>query len=152
MRQLRPKRQRPPRRRWATFLAALAVILLGLGSRRFPHLVPELLSKYPGDALWALMVFFGWGFILPSASSVRVGALALGTSFLIEASQAARADWLIEVRSTTLGHLVLGSDFHWGDFVAYAVGVAIGVFIEGVGVAVASGRPSEPSPSEPSRH
>lgn len=58
-------------------LAIAVVIALGLASRRWPWL-PARLGKYPGDALWASMVFFCWAWTLPAASTLRLAALALG--------------------------------------------------------------------------
>jgi hypothetical protein len=92
---------------------------------------PAVLGKYPGDALWALMVYLGWAFWLPRASVCGVGLLALSTSWLVEFSQLYQADWINAIRATTLGHLVLGSTFVWEDLVAYAVGVLIGVVVDG---------------------
>ncbi len=94
-------------------------------------LFPAVLGKYPGDALWALMVYLGWAFWLPRAAVWRVGLLALATSWLVECSQLYQTEWIHAIRSTTLGHLVLGSTFVWQDLVAYAVGVAIGVVVDG---------------------
>ncbi len=110
--------------------AALAVIALGLASRRIPELFPAALGKYPGDALWALMAFAGWGMLLPKASTWRVAAAALLTSYAVEFSQLYQAPWVNAIRGTTVGHLVLGSAFHWLDLVAYTVGVSVGVLAE----------------------
>ena len=49
-----------PRRRLVALAALLATLLLGLTSRHWPEALPAALGKYPGDALWASMVFFGW--------------------------------------------------------------------------------------------
>lgn len=106
----------------------VAVIALGLASRQFPSLFfPALFGKYPGDALWALMVFLGWAFLVPGASIARLATLASISSCLVECSQLYRAPWLDAIRSTTLGHLVLGSTFSWFDIAAYAAGVLVGV-------------------------
>ena len=45
---------------YATF--TIIVIILGLSSRKFAFALPELLNDYLGDALWALMIFIGFGF------------------------------------------------------------------------------------------
>lgn len=108
----------------------VAVIALGLASRQFPFLFPALLGKYPGDALWALMVFLAWGFFRPRASTRHLAAFALVTSCLVEFSQLYQTPWLNSIRSTTLGHLVLGSTFSWFDIAAYAVGVLVGVVVD----------------------
>ena len=55
---------------------------------------------------------------------------ALITCCLDECSQLYHAPWIDLIRSTTLGHLVLGSGFIWGDFVAYAIGVGAGALGE----------------------
>jgi hypothetical protein len=105
-------------------------ILAGLASRRFPELLPSTLGKYPGDTLWALMVFFGWGMVLPKTSSLRIAGLALATAYAIELLKLWQSPWWEDIRSSTAGHLVFGSAFTWGNFVAYAIGVAGGLTFE----------------------
>ena len=118
------------RNRILIVFALLAVIALGLASRKFPWMFPTILGKYPGDALWALMVFLGWGLIKPRTSSFHIAALALATSCIVEFSQLYQAPWINSIRSTTPGHLVLGSTFSWLDILAYSVGVLLGLLIE----------------------
>lgn len=113
------------RNRWVYAGLTAAVIGLGLASRTWP-LLPGLLGKYPGDALYALMAFCGLGVLLPRAATAQNAMLALGFCFAIEFSQLYQAPWIKGIRATTLGHLVLGSHFGWLDLVAYAVGVATG--------------------------
>ena len=62
---------RPARIRWHHALATVVVIGLGLASRRFTWLFPAELGKYPGDALWALMVFMAMCVAWPRASRPR---------------------------------------------------------------------------------
>jgi hypothetical protein len=112
--------------RWIYIGAAILVIALGLSSRKYPGIFPSVLEKYPGDALWALMVFLGYCTCLPNARTWKVAVLALLTSFAVEFSQIYQAPWINAIRGTTLGHLVLGSAFNWLDLVAYTVGVALG--------------------------
>jgi hypothetical protein len=87
---------------------------------------PTFVGKYPGDALWALMVFLLWGIVFPTHSTVRVALTALATSFLVEFSQLYRAPWINDIRATTLGRLILRSGFAWEDLLAYSVGITIG--------------------------
>jgi hypothetical protein len=121
----------PPRRNrgWYVFLT-LATIAAGLVSRRFPGLLPAFLGKYPGDALWSLMVFFALGALWPAASRLRLALAALGISFAVEFLKLYPSEWLGKLRQTRLGHLVLGHVFSWQNLVAYAVGVLIGISIE----------------------
>ena len=114
------------RRRFALALGVLAVIGLGLASRKYPSLFPALLGSYTGDALWALMVFLGIAFIKPDMGAPRVAGAALAFSWLIEASQLYQAPWINAIRATTPGHLVLGTGFQWLDLAAYAAGIACG--------------------------
>jgi len=107
-----------------------AVIAFGLASRKFPFLFPAILGKYPGDALWALMAFFGWAFLKPRATTGRLAFGALATSFLVEFAQLYQAPWIKAVRATTIGHLVLGSTFAWQDLGAYVVGVGAGIVLD----------------------
>lgn len=108
----------------------VAVIALGLASRKFPFLFPAILGKYPGDALWAMMVFGGLAFLKPQASTARLAVLSFAISCAVEFSQLYQAPWLNDIRSTTLGHLALGSTFSWLDIVAYAVGVLIALLVD----------------------
>lgn len=119
-----------PRRRLLYLLYVVAVIVLGLCTRRYPHVLPAALGKYPGDALYALMMFFGWGMVLARASTRRIAFIALATSFAVEFSQIYHAPWIDAVRSNPLGHLILGSGFSPKDLGAYIVGVVVGVGFE----------------------
>ena len=121
-----------PRSRPIYCVAILAVIALGLLSRRFPQFLPAALGKYPGDALWALMVFLGFGCVFRHAPTIVVALAALAFSFAIEFSQLYHAPWIDAVRATLPGRLVLGSGFAWMDLVAYAVGIWVGVICETV--------------------
>ena len=108
-------------------VAFIGVVALGLASRRYPHLFPAVLGKYPGDALWALMVFCGLGFLNPWLPTLRLAVYALLISYVDEFSQLYQAPWINPVRGTYVGHLVLGSTFSWYDMLTYTVGVAFGV-------------------------
>ncbi|MDQ3058807.1 MAG: DUF2809 domain-containing protein [Pseudomonadota bacterium] len=135
-----------PRSRPWLLAGFIAVIALGLASRKYPFLFPALLGKYPGDALWALMVFVGWAFFRPSASTRQLAAVALAVSFLVEFSQLYQAPWLNDIRRTTMGHLVLGSRFSWPDLVAYTVGVALGAFLDSWAVSTMKRNSLTPQP------
>jgi hypothetical protein len=121
-----------PRSRWFYLVLVLVVIGLGLASRRFAAALPSVLGKYPGDALWALMVFLLVGCLAPRWPSFRVALIALGLSFAVEFLQLYQAEWITSIRKTTLGHLVLGSHFHAMDLLAYVVGVGVGLLGERV--------------------
>ena len=121
---------RTTRRRVVALVATLAALTLGLASRHWSGATPAALGKYPGDALWASMVFFGWCALRPRARTVDVAACALLTSAAIEVAKLWRAPWLAAFRSTTFGHLLLGHVFSWQNLVAYGVGVLAGVALD----------------------
>ncbi|HET6382377.1 MAG TPA: DUF2809 domain-containing protein [Armatimonadota bacterium] len=119
-----------PRRRSIYRLLLVGVILLGLGSRRYSYLLPHLLKKNAGDALWALAVFLVLAILLPRPGAIQLAAMAFAISIFDEFSQLYHTPWLDGIRGTFVGHLFLGSGFSWSDIGCYAVGSAIGILLE----------------------
>ena len=111
-------------------VAIVVTVAVGMASRKVLGLFPVLLGKYPGDALWALVVYWAVAWLMPGASIKKVAFLALAVSYTDELSQLYQAPWLNTIRGTTLGHLVLGSTFSWFDMLAYTIGVAAGATVE----------------------
>lgn len=93
-------------------------------------MLPGLLGKYPGDALWAVMVYLGWGVVLPKASPGRIALLASLVCVSIECLKLWQAPWLVSLRQTTPGHLVFGHVFSWANFPAYAAGILAAFAVE----------------------
>lgn len=108
----------------------ILVIILGLSSRKFAFALPALLNDYLGDALWALMIFIGFGFLFPKIEMKKLAFISLMFCYGIEVSQLYHAEWIDSIRATTLGGLVLGYGFLWSDLVAYTIGVGVGMFCE----------------------
>lgn len=123
---------KPERRRLLQLAATVVVIALGLASRAFPQFVPDSLGKYPGDAVWAMMIVFGLGIFATRMRTWQLALWALLVCFAVEFSQLYQAPWIVEIRSHTLGHLVLGSFFGWADLIAYTAGVAVAAIIDNV--------------------
>ncbi|MGH1041057.1 hypothetical protein COM23_21885 [Bacillus wiedmannii] len=111
-------------------LFTIVIIILGLSSRKLAFALPHLLNAYLGDALWALMIFTGFGFLFPKIDTKKVAFISLLFCYGIEVSQLYHAEWIDSIRATTLGGLVLGYGFLWSDLVAYTIGVGIGMFCE----------------------
>ncbi len=105
-------------------------IALGLASRYFTQYLPDVVNLGLGDALYALMMYWMVGFLFPHVSILRITLLSLNICFLIETSQLIQSDWLISLRKTRVGALVLGSGFLWSDWLAYSFGVAFGFGLE----------------------
>lgn len=99
-------------------VAAAILIPIGLLSRHFSWIPVET-----GDALWAMMVFclLRAVFVKCDLRYVAIGALAF--SFVDEFAQMISWQWLVNVRSTTLGHLIQGQGFAWVDLIAYTLGI-----------------------------
>jgi hypothetical protein len=117
--------QRSARHRGFMAAAFIGTIALGLASRQHPALFPAALGKYPGDALWAQMVYWLLALWAPSASAVKLALGALMVSYADELSQLYQAQWIQQVRATTVGHLVLGTHFSWLDVASYTVGIGM---------------------------
>ncbi|OFD42379.1 DUF2809 domain-containing protein [Bacillus mycoides] len=111
-------------------LFTIVVVILGLSSRKFAFVLPDLLNDYLGDALWALMIFTGFGFLFPKIETRKLAFISLIFCYGIEISQLYHAEWIDSIRATTLGGLVLGYGFLWGDLVAYTIGVGVGMLGE----------------------
>lgn len=108
----------------------IIVVVLGLCARRMADVIPDFLDTYLGDALWAAMIFLGFGFIFKVAATRIVALIAISFCYLIELSQLYHANWIDRIRETTLGGLILGYGFLWSDLLAYSIGIGICVMIE----------------------
>ena len=117
------------RGRVASIAALLVVVVAGLASRRFPILAPWF-GKYPGDALWAAMIFCGGCLLFPRASTARIALFALVVCVGIELLKEVQWPWLVAWRRTTLGGLVFGHVFSVANLVAYAVGIAAAAAVD----------------------
>lgn len=108
----------------------LATVAAGLASRRYPDWQPDFVARYAGDTLWAAMVFWIVALVRPLGRARVLGAWALGLAFADEFSQLYRASWVVAIRSTRLGALVLGQGFLWSDLWCYAAGVALAMAVD----------------------
>ena len=103
------------------YLSGIAVLIaLGLLSRRV-----KFVPAACGDALWAMMVYCCFRIVLIRKPMIISAMAALITSFAIEFSQMLTPDWLVKIRSTFLGHMLLGQGFLWSDLLAYTIGIAV---------------------------
>src|SRR5215217_7086084 len=114
----------PLRNRMLYGLLTAGVMLTGFLSRYlFGH--HAFIKLYVGDALWAMMVFFGLAFVFRKWSTWQVAAAALAFSVSIEVSQLYHAPWIDAIRNMPLGGLILGFTFVWSDLLCYCVGVGL---------------------------
>ncbi len=110
-------------------LSVLITMALGLASRRYADMLPPLLDAHAGDMLWAMMVYWGVRLILYRHYSVAVIA-ALLFCYGIEFSQLYQADWIRQLRDTTIGGLVLGHGFLIVDLIRYTVGIVLATALD----------------------
>ena len=89
----------------------------------------DLLPSFIGDGLWSMVVFCCWRILLPKLKLFYIAAASLATSYLIEFSQMIKWEWLVGLRSTFIGHMILGQGFLWTDLIAYTIGIVIIFFI-----------------------
>lgn len=107
----------------ATIVAGL---LVHLGGTALPSMVRDPL----GDALWAMMIAWWIGALVPARPLLQRTAIALALCIAVELSQLLHTPALDALRRTTPGHLVLGSDFDPRDLLAYGVGVLAAMLLE----------------------
>lgn len=102
------------------FIITLAVIFLGLVARRIAEI-----PLFFGDILYAVLIYFGIRFLIINYRKSTSFLLSLLFCFLIETLQLVKLDWLVTLRTTTLGHYILGQGFLWSDLICYVVGTTI---------------------------
>jgi NO-binding membrane sensor protein with MHYT domain len=106
------------------------VMGLGILSRKFSYLLPDLVNTYLGDAIWAAMIYVMMAFVFANKLSKQIAVFSLLFCYAIELSQLYQAPWINAIRSNTLGALVLGSGFLWSDLLAYAIGILSATLLE----------------------
>jgi hypothetical protein len=109
---------------------ALGTIAVGLVVHWHGTALPPTLRDVLGDALWAMMIAWWIGALIPRARLDRRLGLALATCWAVEFSQLYHAPMLDGWRQTTMGQLVLGSGFDLRDLAAYAIGVLSALVFE----------------------
>lgn len=113
----------------AYLLIVIATVGLGLWSRSGVS-SETLFGKYGGDVLWAAMVYWGAAVLFFNRTYRAPFLFALLFSFGIEFSQFSHAAWLMNLRATRLGALVLGHGFLFSDLICYSVGITIALFVD----------------------
>ena len=111
-------------------LTAMVIVAGCLVRSTFTEAWPPFIVKGAGDALWALMVFLGLGFLFPRLGTGALTTVALLFSFGVEFSQLYRAEWIDTFRRTLIGAVTIGSGFQWSDLACYTAGCGVGVVIE----------------------
>lgn len=111
--------------KWYYLLAVAILIAAGLGVRDFAASLPVFVAEHFGDALWAAMIYCGLRFLLHKASPAMTAWVSVFFCFGIEFSQLYQAEWIVALRHTGLGALVLGQGFLFLDLIRYSAGIAV---------------------------
>ncbi|MGN4128178.1 DUF2809 domain-containing protein [Lysinibacillus sphaericus] len=126
--------------RIAYLIAIVITILLGLASRKWSLLLLPFIAQNVGDALWSVMVYFGFRFLLVRKSTRTAIWLSFVFSFGIEFSQLYQGDWINEIRGTLLGALILGKGFLAVDLIRYTAGIIIANVLDKAALHITLGR------------
>lgn len=104
------------------FAAAIVLLcILGLWTRRWYGVSPNVFNTYFPDAAWTMAVYCGFGLLLNRGVRVHL-PLSMAVSYAVELSQLIQTPLLLRLRDTTIGGLVLGYGFLWSDLVCYTAG------------------------------
>ncbi|MCP3472073.1 DUF2809 domain-containing protein [Bradyrhizobium sp. CCGUVB1N3] len=122
----------PPQASLVRAALALVVIACGLALRwyGFPLGLSAFVVKYGGSLLWATMVFFLVGALLPHLTRPQIAGIAAAIAIVVELSRLVHTPWLDAFRLTTAGALLLGRIFSLWNIVAYAIGIVFGAWID----------------------
>ena len=107
------------------FILILLVMILGIVSRKISNI-----PLFIGDVLYAVLIYFGFRFILIDFKKATSLLLSLLFCFGIEFLQLVQIDWLLAIRKTTLGHYILGEGFLWLDLLCYIMGTLMAFLID----------------------
>ena len=116
--------------RIAYFLTVLVTISLGLCSRVFATNLPPIIASHAGDALWAVMMYFGIRMLFVRASLFASSTISLLICFSVEFSQLYQAEWIVNIRDTMFGALILGKGFLAVDLLRYTTGIALACMVD----------------------
>ena len=112
------------------FIVTIIIMFMGLLSRKFMFIFPKNIAPFVGDMLWAMMVYFGFRFLFPKINIIKSLVIAFLFSFSIEISQLYQAQWINNIRNTTIGGLILGHGFLFEDLISYSIGIILGCVVD----------------------
>ena len=107
------------------FITILLVLILGILSRKITGI-----PLFIGDVLYAVLIYFGFRFLIMDSKKSTSLLLSLLFCFDIEILQLVQIDWLLAIRKTTLGHYILGQGFLWLDLLCYVMGSFTGYYFD----------------------
>jgi hypothetical protein len=116
---------RTPTLRSIFLINILAIVPLGYLVRFSPFL-PEVIRDLGGNIAYETLLILLVLFVKSSANRSNVAIGVFLVTCALEFLQLNRSPWLQAIRGTTIGRLILGTDFVWSDFIGYAIGCYCG--------------------------
>ncbi len=121
-------RERSPKTRTITrvilyVLFTITTLATGFLSRSEVATPNSYFAIYGGDIFWAALVYWGIALLALKKRAPVPLTGALLFSFLIEFPQLNSAPWLMDLRATAVGALVLGHGFLYSDLICYTIGI-----------------------------
>lgn len=117
------------RRRIAPGALALFAALLGVGSKFYNGPAAEWVQYFGGGVLYEIVWIGCFAALLPRARPWRITLGVFLATSAIETLQLWHPPVLQNIRSTFVGHALLGNTFSWWDFPHYIIGSGIGWFL-----------------------
>jgi hypothetical protein len=101
------------------------VIVIGIGSRVF-HSGSPFLDKYLGDALYAVLFYLVLSLFWPGGKPLYKAGTVMALMTALEVFQLTQIPFRLS-QNPQIGlrilAILLGTEFHWGDLLAYLFGI-----------------------------
>ncbi len=112
--------------RLALLVGMVCIIPLGYFVRFSKGLKAPLLQDIGGSLAYQILLMFGVAFLFPRLSLMKCAVAVFAFSCAVEFLQLWQAPFILEIRATWPGRLILGNTFIWADFPPYALGCLLG--------------------------
>jgi hypothetical protein len=103
---------------------------IGLVCRFVPIGLPQVLVKYGGSFLWAVMVYLLVCVLLPQLRPMASAALSIAIAVAVEYAKLIRSPSLDFFRDTFAGKVLLGRYFSFRDIGVYLVAILCAAWID----------------------
>jgi hypothetical protein len=112
--------------RIALLIGMILIIPLGYSVRFATSLGSPVFQDVFGSIAYQVLLMFVFAFFYPRVDLAKVAVGVFLVSSAIEFLQLWQAPWLLAIRSTWAGRVLLGNTFLWADFPPYAIGAFLG--------------------------
>jgi hypothetical protein len=107
------------------FILFIFFTWLALATRSHHEWFHPLIVEYGGDIIWAGMFLFFLRIFFIKIELWKLALINYALGVADEVSQLYQAPWILSIRQTKLGGLMLGHTFVWSDIVCYALGTLL---------------------------